>query len=135
MNVRTISTIAAFACAAAAVPALRAGASGAVTGPYVAAQAKAGAKSYDTNCARCHGAKLEGVSAPALRGAPSGLKGDSLSEAYTFISLQMPAGNPGSLSASDYVNIVAYILSQNGYAAGTVKLTPALAKKNSTVKL
>ena len=109
-------------------------ASGAAT-PYTAAQAAAGNKAYQANCSRCHGANLEGVSAPALKGAASGIKGDTLSEAYSFISVQMPAGAPGSLTPTEYVNIVSFILSKDGVHAGSTKLTVASAKANKTVKL
>ena len=95
---------------------------------FTASQAAAGAKTYAAQCSRCHGANLEGVSAPALRGSGSGLAGDSVHDAYVFISTQMPAGNPGSLSAAEYSNLVAYILSRNGHTAGTTSLTPAAAK-------
>jgi mono/diheme cytochrome c family protein len=101
---------------------------------YTAAQAAAGAKSYGENCSRCHGAQLQGVSAPALKGDGSGIKGDTLAEAYNFLSVQMPAGNPGSLSTNDYVNITAYILSKDGHKPGSAKLTPALAKTDKTIK-
>jgi hypothetical protein len=30
----------------------------------------------------------------------------------------MPAGNPGSLSSTDYINLMAFILSRNGYVTG-----------------
>ncbi len=101
---------------------------------FTSAQALAGGKTYAAQCAKCHGAKLEGVSAPALHGAGSGLAGDSVGEAYTFISTQMPAGDPGSLSSTEYANVLAYILDRNGHAPGTSKLTPAAAKK-SQVKI
>ena len=113
----------------ASIAASEAGTSGAAV--YTKAQAAAGAKTYAANCSRCHGDKLEGVSAPALRGAGSGIAGDTVTQAYTFISTQMPAGNPGSLSSTEYVNVMAYILSQNGHAAGSASLTPAAAKKSS----
>lgn len=97
---------------------------------YIGAQAQAGAKTYAAQCSRCHGANLEGVSAPALRGAGSGLAGETVSEAYTFVSTQMPAGDPGSLSSTEYSNVLAFILSRNGHPPGTTKLTPATAKKS-----
>ena len=37
--------------------------------PYTLQQVAAGAKAYATSCASCHGAQLQGVSAPALTGA------------------------------------------------------------------
>jgi mono/diheme cytochrome c family protein len=69
-----------------------------------------------------------------LRGEASGLKGDSVGQALTFVSTQMPAGDPGSLSTAEYDDIVAYILARNGHPAGATALTPASAKK-STAKL
>lgn len=39
------------------------------------------------------------------------------------ISQSMPKTNPGGLSADQYDAIVAYILQENGYPAGTTKLT------------
>jgi mono/diheme cytochrome c family protein len=104
----------------------------AASGPqiYTAAQATAGAKTYSAQCSKCHGDNLEGVSAPALRGDGNGLKGDSVGEAYTFISTQMPAGNPGSLSGKQYADILAFILSKNGFAAGPSALTADSAKKS-----
>ncbi len=99
-------------------------------GIFTAAQAQAGAKTYAAQCSRCHGAKLEGVSGPALHGSGSGLAGDSVGQAYTFISTQMPAGNPGSLSATEYANVLAFILSRNGHPAGTASLTAATAKRS-----
>jgi mono/diheme cytochrome c family protein len=104
------------------------------TGVYTKDQAAAGSKEYQAKCSRCHGANLEGVSAPALRGEASGLKGDSVGQALTFVSTQMPAGDPGSLSTAEYDDIVAYILARNGHPAGATALTPASAKK-STAKL
>jgi mono/diheme cytochrome c family protein len=99
---------------------------------FTSAQAAAGEKTYAANCSKCHGAKLEGVSAPALRGSGSGLAGDTVKEAYKFISTQMPAGNPGSLSEKEYLDVVAFILSRNGHAPGPTALTSAVVKTSST---
>jgi mono/diheme cytochrome c family protein len=112
----------------AAIEIPQAGASGEAV--FTGAQAAAGAKTYSASCSKCHGANLEGVSAPALHGSGSGLAGDTVSEAFTFISTQMPAGNPGSLSSTEYANVLAYILDRNGHKPGTVSLTPASAKKS-----
>jgi mono/diheme cytochrome c family protein len=104
-------------------------------GPFTAAQAATGAKAYAENCSRCHGANLQGVSAPALKGAASGIKGDTVADAYNFLSVQMPAGAPGSLSDADYVSIMAFILSKDGVHPGSVKLTAAIAKKYKAITL
>lgn len=129
-----------FVIALVAAAALAAGAhvaSDAASAPgtsFTAAQATAGAKTFAANCASCHGAKLQGVSAPSLVGPASGLSTSDVHDAYTFISTQMPAGNPGSLSTKEYTDVTAFILQKNGHKPGAVALTPAIAKK-STLKV
>jgi PQQ-dependent dehydrogenase (methanol/ethanol family) len=44
-----------------------------------------------------------------------------------FITKQMPADHPGSLSATAYANVTAYVLSRNGFPAGTTRLSAANA--------
>jgi mono/diheme cytochrome c family protein len=126
MKSHLVALLGATLFAGAAMGSSQAGSSG--PSVFTSAQAAAGAKTYAAQCSKCHGAKLEGVSAPALTGSGSGLKGDSVSEAYKFVSTQMPAGNPGSLSDTEYLNVVAFILSRNGHAPGTTALTPAVVK-------
>jgi mono/diheme cytochrome c family protein len=95
---------------------------------YTAAQAAAGAKLYAQNCSRCHGESLEGVSGPALKG-PSMQGSQEIADIYDFVSVQMPAGAPGSLSASAYAAIMAFILRENDYPAGGVALSASSAKR------
>ena len=95
-------------------------------GIYTKAQATAGAKSFAMNCARCHGAMLQGVSGPPLKGPSAPIQGiRSVSWVYHFVSKQMPLDKPGSLSPATYTAIVAYIVQQNGHPAGPQPLTPA----------
>jgi mono/diheme cytochrome c family protein len=96
---------------------------GAVPALFTAAQAKAGAAKYSDDCAQCHGDKLEGMSGPALRGKLFAKSGFSVGDIMTFMSVNMPATQPGSLSHDDYVQIMAYVLQQNGFPAGTTALT------------
>ncbi|MBD5634328.1 MAG: c-type cytochrome [Candidatus Eremiobacteraeota bacterium] len=103
----------------------------AASGPafYTAAQAAAGKKLYVTNCAACHAADLSGTSAPPLRGPAAPYHGtQSVAEIYDYISAQMPLNSPGSLSPKSYASILAYLLQQNGHAAGASALTPAKAQ-------
>lgn len=95
---------------------------------YAAAQAKSGASLYAANCSRCHGTNLEGVSGPPLKG-PAMQGSESIADIYSFLSQQMPAGAPGSLSPSTYVAIMAYLLQQNGHPAGHVPLSASNVKK------
>jgi polar amino acid transport system substrate-binding protein len=94
---------------------------------FTGAQAAAGAKTFAAKCAQCHGAKLEGVSAPALKGASLTSTGQNTGELFKFITEQMPAGNPGSLSKPEYVNVMAFLLKENGTPAGSKPLTYASA--------
>jgi mono/diheme cytochrome c family protein len=90
-------------------------------------QATTGAAIFSQNCASCHGAQMEGVSAPALKGPSFGemataqaLTADSLLD---MVSTTMPQSDPGSLKPEEYNAVVAYILQQNGYPSGSTPLT------------
>lgn len=102
------------------------------TGVYTSAQASRGQSVYSSNCASCHGAKLQGNVGPSLKGRnfrqmakAQNLTGASL---LSFISNKMPKTNPGSLSKTQYADVIAYILKQNGYPAGNTKLTAGSSK-------
>jgi len=95
---------------------------------FSAAQVAQGAKVFAANCASCHGANLQGVSAPALGGKQSGLAQQSIGEAYAYISEQMPMTAPASLSAAQYLDVLAYLLDKHGRKPGPRPLTAAVAK-------
>jgi mono/diheme cytochrome c family protein len=106
------------------------------TGPYTADQAKAGAAIVSAQCTVCHGDKLEGVSGPQLVGPDfigkwSGQTADDLRD---IIATQMPLTNPGSLKPDQVMDVLAYILQQNKYPAGSTPLTPAISKTVKIVK-
>jgi PQQ-dependent dehydrogenase (methanol/ethanol family) len=98
---------------------------------YTAAQASAGAALYGAQCAVCHGADLTGGEGPALKG--DAFKDLATIQKLTPASLHkvivdtMPKGAPRSLTAEQYAQVTAYILQQNGYAAGTAPFTAAAA--------
>lgn len=97
-------------------------------GIYTPAEAKAGMAAYNANCASCHNADLSGNSGPALAGPKfvSYLQFTKITAAQlaSFISSQMPAPAPGSLTAKQYNDIFAYILSYNHYPSGSSEITP-----------
>jgi mono/diheme cytochrome c family protein len=95
----------------------------AVPALFTAAQATAGAAKYSDDCAQCHGDKMEGMAGPALRGKVFAKSGFSVGDIMQFMSVNMPATQPGSLSHDDYVQIMAYVLQQNGFPAGGTELT------------
>ena len=94
---------------------------------YTAAQAARGAQTYDRVCATCHGSNLEGKAGPPLTGKAFQ---DTLqyakmttSQLYAFISQSMPQNAPGSLSGEQYVDVLGFLLSKNGYPAGSIPLS------------
>ena len=99
--------------------------SGAHAGDYTKAQATAGQTVYSAHCAVCHGASLQGQSGAPLSG-PSFkqyLRGSGTAAVlFDFISKQMPADAPGSLSNQNYLAVTAFLLARNGYPAGSSPL-------------
>jgi alcohol dehydrogenase (cytochrome c) len=89
---------------------------------YTAAQAAAGKELYTQNCASCHGANLDdGEFAPPLRGVEFRQRwGGRPAEAlFTYTSTRMPPAMPGGLGDERYAQLLAFVLEQNGVAAGT----------------
>jgi mono/diheme cytochrome c family protein len=81
---------------------------------------------YDRYCSDCHGEDLNGglIGGPPLRGSDFERRWNTQSVAALFLYTQarMPQDRPGSLSAQQYADLVALILSENGLAAGTSEL-------------
>ena len=130
------SMLAATALAVAVLALLGAGARSTPAGSYTRAQAHDGELVYIQYCLKCHGANLQGVSGPPLTGPAFGRSvtvGKMTTPAlYTFISGSMPMDAPGSLSAQQYLNVLAYLLQKNGYAPGDAPLD---ARTVAAVKL
>lgn len=99
---------------------------------FTRVQAVFGQQVYAASCQGCHGANLQGTRGPALVGQAFLAKwADGQRPAhdlYTYTAEKMPRNKPGSLTAAQYRNVTAYMLSKNGYAAGTKSLTPASLK-------
>jgi PQQ-dependent dehydrogenase (methanol/ethanol family) len=87
---------------------------------FTASQAASGAAVYAQSCAQCHGTSLQGQSGPQLKGASFNSGYPSPSKLYNFIRTQMPYNAPGSLSATQYQDVTAYLLQQNGRLGGQV---------------
>ena len=98
-----------------------------IEGWYTADQATAGRTKYNANCAACHGQNLQGGAGPALSGTSFAAKwrGRPLSDLYTVAHDQMPLTAPGSLPEATSWQIIAYLLSFNGFQAGTTALSTA----------
>jgi mono/diheme cytochrome c family protein len=111
---------------------------------FTTAQVAAGARTYQRECARCHGAEgqgkdaaFKGLRAPKLIG-PGALPLEpqpsqrlrhgefrTAKDVYDFVSATMPADQPAILSSTEYLDVVAYLLARNGTAADGTPLTAA----------
>ena len=96
--------------------------------PLGSGNATAGAKVYATNCAVCHGEKLEGNPAKGIGGDKLiGGRGSLATKTpiktvesywpyattlFDYVKRAMPFSSPGSLSDNDVYSVVAYILSE-----------------------
>jgi mono/diheme cytochrome c family protein len=90
-------------------------------------QVQRGKSIYVKNCQDCHGSTLDNGE---FGGAP--LKGSYFRQhwgsgdvggLFGYMSTLMPPDRPGQLSPQSYVDLTAFLLSNNGYAAGTEELT------------
>jgi mono/diheme cytochrome c family protein len=94
---------------------------------FTDAQVERGKAVYQKNCQDCHGSTLDNGE---FGGAP--LKGSyfrqhwgsgDVSSLFGYVNTLMPPDRPGQLSEQSYVDITAFLLSSNGYAAGSEELT------------
>lgn len=90
-------------------------------------QVRRGKAVYQKNCQDCHGSTLDNGE---FGGAP--LKGSyfrqhwgsgDVSALFGYVNALMPPDRPGQLSEQSYVDLTAFLLSSNGYAAGDEELT------------
>lgn len=85
---------------------------------------------YGRRCAECHGDTYDGglIGGPPLTGAAflNRWGGQPVAALYGYTSSRMPQGGPGSLSAQQYADLVALILSVNGHPVDGDDLSPDL---------
>jgi mono/diheme cytochrome c family protein len=94
-------------------------------GVYTAAQADRGKTAFETSCINCHNRDLAGsVRGPALRGEKFMLnwQNGSMNTLFSKIRFSMPATYPETVSDEVKLDIVAYLLQQNGFPAGAAEL-------------
>lgn len=103
---------------------------------FTESQAHSGQRTFRLQCSRCHGVngkgkdnQYKGLRAPKLIGAgalpcrPRRYQKlrqrdfRTAKDVYNFISAAMPADQPSILDASDYWNVLSYLLQQNGKKA------------------
>jgi alcohol dehydrogenase (cytochrome c) len=79
--------------------------------PYTKQQVAQGSDVYGKDCAVCHGANLQGISAPALTGPGFGRSHLNASQLRTVVTQTMPLTAPGSLKPDEYAAVMAFLLS------------------------
>lgn len=95
---------------------------------YTNAQADRGETLFEKHCAECHGEDLKGglIGGPPLRGLAFEGKymyeGAQAGVLFDFMSTAMPPDSPGRYSATQYADMLAYILKRNGFQAGGAEL-------------
>lgn len=100
-------------------------------GTYTAQQAERGKAAYAKHCSECHGADGKAGKATPLVGDLFMMHWESKSVEELFHKTRdtMPRGTPAAVSDKDKLDILAYVLQQNSFPAGTRDLTddPRLA--------
>ncbi|MCY4056371.1 MAG: cytochrome c [Gammaproteobacteria bacterium] len=96
-------------------------------GVYTEAQAARGKTVYLEQCVECHKKDLRGDQqmTPSLVGIAFTFrwKDKKLYDYFVGMRNTMPQGAPGSLSEETYADLVAFLLSEMGYAAGKDELS------------
>jgi cytochrome c5 len=101
-------------------------------GVYTKEQADGAKAQFDKTCAECHPFTVAGKK--KAKDIPLGdepffqnWEGRALNEIVTTIVLTMPNDGSAAVSDEEAVNLVAYILQQNGFPTGSEPLTKATA--------
>ena len=103
-------------------------------GIYTEAQAVAGETLYVDHCAKCHGEELAGIEqAPALVGSTFAQKWHRATVQKLFERVEaMPPTAPKSLTAKQYADVLAFLLSANEFPAGE---TPLVADRSALTEI
>lgn len=94
-------------------------------GVYTAAQAERGKAAYAMSCTNCHIANLEGsVRAPSLKGSRfmAAWQNTTVNNLFRKIRDSMPATYPETVADDVKLDIITYLLQQNGFPAGAAEL-------------
>jgi len=94
-------------------------------GVYTPDQATRGKAAYGKHCASCHGDTLDGSGQiPELYGDEfkGRWDGQTLDDLFEKIQSSMPADRPGQLSRKQNADILAFLLTFNGFPSGAKEL-------------
>jgi quinoprotein glucose dehydrogenase len=123
----------ASASSIAAAPPTQGGGKSTQDGVYTDAQAKRGEAAYSKTCAGCHGPDLAGAdTAPSLTGAEfnAGWTDQTVDDLFQRIKTTMPGDAPGTLSDEQCADILAFLLSKDGFPAGQAELIAGTGLKD-----
>ena len=113
----------AFASAASTSPAFAQAAEGPT---FTAEQVERGREAYTHNCQDCHGSTLDNgeFGGPPLKGGyfRNHWGAGSVADLTGYAKALMPPDRPGRLSEQTYTDLVAFLLSSNGYEPGSAEL-------------
>jgi S-disulfanyl-L-cysteine oxidoreductase SoxD len=95
-------------------------------GVYTAAQAERGGAVYETQCRRCHAADQHGVNGASLAGEAFMLhwEGRTIDRLVGRIRDTMPPDATGTVTETDAVDAVAFLLQRNNFPEGAIELVP-----------
>jgi mono/diheme cytochrome c family protein len=93
---------------------------------FTSEQLDRGRAIYGRSCTDCHGTTLDNgeFGGPVLKGGFFRQKWSAggVGALYSFTKGLMPPDRPGGLTDQNYADLIAYILSNNGYTAGDKEL-------------
>jgi polar amino acid transport system substrate-binding protein len=123
-----------------AVGALKPGdGSSTVPAVYTKQQAEAGSQIFAAQCVACHGANLQGTAAPSVAGTDfittAHKNGWTLANLRDIVFVNMPYKAPGTLSATAYADLLAFLLASNCYPAGTTPFPTSRDPAFTKIKL
>lgn len=99
------------------------------SGVYTEEQAALGQETYTKHCSECHGQDLGGDGfAPSLKGPDfmNNWNGLTLGELFDRIRISMPPSDPNIATSKEKADILAYLLKQDGFPAGTTELAASV---------
>jgi mono/diheme cytochrome c family protein len=96
-------------------------------GVYTQEQAERGETAFRQNCASCH-------TAGEFTGEMFIGRWATVGSLFDLVSATMPQDFPGGLRAEQYADVLAYVLSQNEFPAGSVEL-PGETSRLGTIRI
>jgi mono/diheme cytochrome c family protein len=94
---------------------------------------------YLRYCLQCHGANLQGTAGPAVAGTEflktAKFDGWTLADVRTTVFQNMPFSNPGSLTPTQYANVIAFLLGSSCFPPGSKPFPQADQSWFASIKL